>query len=62
VESADITKGYEVGKREYIELASEELDRIAIESKRVIDIDEFGRKKEIDELTLTNPYYLMPNG
>ena len=35
VESADIIKGYEVGKGEYLELEPEELEAIAIESKRV---------------------------
>jgi DNA end-binding protein Ku len=37
----DIIKGYEVGKGEYIELDPEELEAVAIESKRVIDIDEY---------------------
>ena len=45
VDSDDIIKGYEVGKGEYIELDPEELEAIAIESKRTIDIDEFHRKK-----------------
>ena len=62
VESDDIIKGYEVGKGEYLELDPEELEAIAIESKRVIDIDEFVPKKEIDELYLNNPYYIVPDG
>jgi DNA end-binding protein Ku len=62
VETADIIKGYEVGKGEYLELDPDELDAIAIESKRVIDIDEFVPKKEIDELYLNNPYYIVPDG
>ena len=62
VESADIIKGYEVGKGEYIELEPEELEAIAIESKRTIEIDEFVPKKEIDELYLNNPYYIVPDG
>src|SRR5437016_13146379 len=41
VETGDIVKGYEVGKGEYIELEPEELRAVALESKRVIDIDEF---------------------
>ena len=41
VESADIIKGYQVGKGEYLELEPEELEAVAIESKRTIDIDEF---------------------
>jgi DNA end-binding protein Ku len=62
VESADIIKGYEVGKGEYIELDPEELEAVAIESKRVIDIDEFVPKDEIDELYLNSPYYIVPDG
>jgi DNA end-binding protein Ku len=62
VESTDIVKGYEVGKGEYIELDPEELEAVAIESKRVIDIDEFVPKKEIDELYLNSPYYIAPDG
>jgi DNA end-binding protein Ku len=59
---ADIIKGYEVGKNSYIEIEPEELEAIAIESKRTIEIDEFVPKKEIDELYLNNPYYLVPDG
>jgi DNA end-binding protein Ku len=35
---------------------------VAVESKRVIDIDEFVPKKEIDELYLNSPYYIAPDG
>jgi DNA end-binding protein Ku len=62
VESSDIIKGYEVSKGEYIELQPEELEAVAIESKRIIDIDEFVPKDEIDELYLNNPYYIVPDG
>ena len=62
VDSADIIKGYEVGKGDYIELDPEELEAVAIESKRTIDIDEFVPKGEIDEIYLNNPYYIAPDG
>jgi DNA end-binding protein Ku len=62
VESADIIKGYEVAKGEYIELEPEELDAVAIESKRVIGIEEFVPKTEIDELYLRDPYFIVPDG
>ena len=62
VDSADIIKGYEVGKGDYIELDPEELEAVAIDSKRTIDIDEFVPKDEIDELYLNNPYYIAPDG
>jgi len=62
VDASDIVKGYEVGKGEYIELEPEELEAVAIESTRTIEIDEFVPKNEIDELYLNNPYYLVPDG
>jgi DNA end-binding protein Ku len=62
VESADIIKGYQVGKGEYLQLDPEELEAIAIESKRTIEIDEFVPRKEIDELYQNNPYYIVPDG
>jgi DNA end-binding protein Ku len=62
VEADDIIKGYEVSKGEYIEVDPEELDAVALESKRVIEIDEFVPKADIDELYLNNPYYIVPDG
>jgi DNA end-binding protein Ku len=62
VETADIIKGYEVGKGQYLEVNPEELEAIALESKRTIEIDEFVPKDQIDELYLNNPYYLVPDG
>jgi Ku70/Ku80 beta-barrel domain len=40
-DAADIIKGYEVGKGDYIELDPEELEAVATDSKRTIDINEF---------------------
>jgi DNA end-binding protein Ku len=62
VENADIVKGYEVAKGEYIELDPEELDAVAIESKHAIEIDEFVPKSEIDELYMRDPYFIVPDG
>src|SRR5580698_2833102 len=62
VESENIIKGYEVGKGEYIELDPDELEAVAIESKRTIEIDEFVPKSEIDEIYMRDPYYIVPDG
>lgn len=62
VDADDIIKGYEVSKGQYIELEPDELDAIAIESRRVIDIDEFVPRDEIDDLYFNNPYYIVPDG
>jgi DNA end-binding protein Ku len=58
----NIIKGYEVGKAEYIELDPEELEAVAIESKHTLEIEEFVPKKDIDELYLRDPYYIVPDG
>ena len=62
IEANDIIKGYEVSKGQYIELDPDELEAIALESKRVIEIDEFVPRKEIDDLYFNNPYYIIPDG
>jgi DNA end-binding protein Ku len=58
----NIIKGYEVSKGEYIELDPEELEAVAIHSKHTLEIAEFVPKKDIDELYLRDPYYIVPDG
>jgi DNA end-binding protein Ku len=62
VDQADIIKGYEVSKGDYLELDKEELEAVALDSTRVIDIDEFVPRSEIDELYLRDPYFIAPDG
>jgi DNA end-binding protein Ku len=62
VETSDIIKGYEVGKGKYLELKSEELEAISIESTRTIEINSFVPKKEIDELYINSPYFIAREG
>jgi len=62
VEQSNIIKGYEVAKGEYIELSPEELEAVAIESRRTIDIERFVPKTQIDELYIRDPYYIAPDG
>jgi DNA end-binding protein Ku len=62
VPNTDIIKGYELAKGEYIELEPKELEAVAIDSKHVIDIEEFVPRNEIDELYVRDPYYIVPDG
>jgi DNA end-binding protein Ku len=62
VPQENIVKGYEVAKGEYIELDPEELGAVAIDSKRTLEIEEFVPKKDIDQLYLRDPYYIVPDG
>jgi hypothetical protein len=51
VSNEDIMKGYKVDTDTYIELSKDELENIALESNRTIDIDEFVPKSGIDALS-----------
>ena len=62
VASDQIVKGYEVAKGEYIEVSDEEIESIALESTKTIEIDEFVPRDEIDELYSIRPYYIAPDG
>jgi DNA end-binding protein Ku len=62
VESEDIVKGYKIDADTYIEVTKDELDNIALESNRTIDIDQFVPRDEIDDLYVVRPYYLVPDG
>jgi DNA end-binding protein Ku len=57
VSNEDIIKGYQVDKDRYLEVAKDELENIALESTRTIEIDEFVPPGEIDDLYLVRPYY-----
>ena len=62
VANEDIMKGYKVDTDTYIEVTKDELDDIALESTRTIEIDEFVPRTDIDSRYLIRPYYLVPDG
>jgi DNA end-binding protein Ku len=62
VESGDIIKGYKVDKDSYVTIEKDELEAIAIESSRTIEIDEFVPRSQIDDLYFVRPYFLVPDG
>ena len=62
VAAEDIMKGYKVDTDTYIEVSKDELDDIALESTRTIEIDEFVPRSDIDSRYLIRPYYLVPDG
>ena len=60
VETADKGRGYETGRHEFMMVEDEELEAVAIESSRTIDIDSFVPRVQIDERYLDSAYYLVP--
>ena len=55
VDSEDIIKGYQVSKGQYIEITDEDLEAVAVDSTRTIDIDQFVLREEIDDLYTSGP-------
>ena len=62
VANEDIMKGYKVDTDTYIEVTKDELDDLALESTRTIEIDEFVPRADIDSRYVIRPYYLVPDG
>ncbi len=62
VDRADLVKGYEVAKGEYVILTDEEIRSVKLESTKTIDIERFVAKADIDRLYWDSPYYLAPSG
>jgi DNA end-binding protein Ku len=62
VDRADKGRGYEYAKGKTVEIEEDELESIQLESTRVIDIDSFVPRDELDDRYLDRPYYVAPEG
>jgi DNA end-binding protein Ku len=56
-----IVKGYEIGPDRYVTISPEELDSLAPEKTRTIDIEDFVDLDQIDPMFYDHPYYLAPD-
>jgi DNA end-binding protein Ku len=54
-------KGYQISKGSTVEVEDEDLEKIALESTRVMEITKFVPREEIDPLYFDRPYFLAPN-
>lgn len=57
----EIKKGYEIAKDQYIVIEKQDLEKIAVESTRTINIKEFISEKELDPLFVEKSYYIAPD-
>src|SRR3982075_3202435 len=62
VPNEDIVKAFKVDTDTYVEVSKEEIENVALESTRTIEIDEFVARDEIDPRYIIRPYYLRPDG
>lgn len=62
VERAEIVKGYEYGKGQYVLMRPDDLAKLQLTSHRTLDIVQFVEESEIDPLYYHGSYYLAPGG
>lgn len=60
VDEDDQVKGYQRGEDEYIILEDDEIEAVALESTRTIDIDMFAPRESIEWIWYDKPHYLVP--
>ncbi len=60
VERTETVKGYEVGKGQFVVVTDEELESVAVERRRTIDIISFIDIEEVDPVYYDRTYYVAP--
>src|SRR4026209_2781703 len=62
VPNTDIVKGYEFEKGRFVLVNDEDIDKVRVDSTRVINLEQFTDDTAIDPIYLERPYYLAPDG
>ena len=62
VPNTDIVKGFEFEKGRYVVVGDEDVEKVRVESTRVINLERFTDANAIDAIYLERPYYLAPDG
>lgn len=57
----EIVKGYELAPERYVVIEDSELQALAPEATRTIEIEDFVEIDEIDHIYFDQPYYIVPN-
>src|SRR3954466_15446832 len=62
VPNTDIVKGFEYEKGRYVLVDEEDIEKVRVDSTRVINLEKFTEDTAIDPIYLERPYYLAPDG
>jgi DNA end-binding protein Ku len=62
VPNTELVKGYEFEKGKYVVIEDEDIDKVRVDSTRVINLEKFTDDTAIDPIYLERPYYLAPDG
>ncbi|MBY3517438.1 Ku protein [Rhizobium laguerreae] len=61
VKDENEAKGYARGENDYVILTEDDLDRVALDTVKTIDIEKFVPANSIEWVYLEKPHYLMPD-
>src|SRR5215469_12338642 len=62
IAKSEIVKGYEYGRGQFVTFTAEELKALDVESSKVVDLERFVPRGDIDAVYFDTPYYLYPDG
>jgi DNA end-binding protein Ku len=62
VANTDIVKGFEFEKGRYVVVDEEDIEKVRVDSTRVINLEKFTDDTAIDPIYLERAYYLAPDG
>ena len=62
IDKREIVKGYEYGRGQFVTLTPEELKALDVESSKVIDLETFVPRGDLDPVYFDSSYYLYPDG
>jgi DNA end-binding protein Ku len=62
VPNTELVKGYEYEKGHYVVVNEEDIEKVRVDSTRVIDLAQFTDVSEIDPIYVDRAYYLAPDG
>jgi DNA end-binding protein Ku len=62
VANTELAKGYEFEKGRYVVVSDEDMQKVRVESTRVIDLAQFTDESAIDPIYVDRAYYLAPDG
>jgi len=62
VSNAELAKGYEFEKGRYVIVSEEDIQKVRVESTRVINLVQFADASDIDPIYVDRAYYLAPDG
>jgi Ku protein len=62
IEREEVVKGYEYKRGRFVTFTPAELKALDVESSKIIDLESFVSRGEVDPIYFSTPYYIYPDG